>query len=102
MINIRLLGNYQCTFSDMEGYDCAGETGTCKCYGKVNFGFYEGSGMFFGNWSEMRDARGAIGCEKTNFVGGDNTGTDMYDQECMCYPSSNFILLLVLKGHIRL
>ena len=97
----------------MQGYECAVETDTCICYGKVNFGFKTSNFYDFdpnsgenpatyGNWSEMRDVRGAIGCEKTNFVGGDNTGTDMYDQECMCYPSSNFILLLVLKGHIRL
>ena len=50
--------------------------------------------MFFGNWSEMRDVRGAIGCEKTNFVGGDSTGTDKYYQRCMCYPSSNFYSFL--------
>ena len=90
----------------MEGYRCAGETGTCRCYGKVNFGFAAWDSKIgyqtFGNWSEMRYVRGAIGCEKTNFVGGDSTGTDKYEQGCLCYPSSNFCLFLSVNDHIRL
>ena len=97
----------------MQGYNCAGEGGTCICYGKVNFGFetahYYDMDPFagdepatYGNWSEMRDVRGAIGCEKKNFVGGDSTGTDKYSQGCMCYPSSKFCLFSSVNDHIRL
>ena len=76
----------------MEGYTCAKENDICKCHGKVNFGFVATNAGFFGNWSEMRDVRGSIVCEKKNFVGGDKTGTDEYSQECRCYPSSNLCL----------
>ena len=68
----------------MEGFFCSEENDVCKCHGKVNFGFR--GERIYGNRSEMRDVRGVIGCERSNFVGGDSE----YERGCWCYPSSIF------------
>ena len=75
-------------FLAMEGFRCSEENDVCKCHGKVNFGF-KGDRRIYGHQSEMRDVRGVIGCERSNFVGGDSE----HKRRCWCYPSSNFFFL---------
>ena len=74
----------------MRGYSCAKENEECKCYGMVDFGDQDND-MFIGKWSEMKNVSGQIKCEKAIFKPDPATESDITDNKCFCYPSSNFI-----------